>query len=70
MIQQLKLTRNSFCIYKHACFDFLKKVLGTTNSSSVNTSFSSCIILRSIPAFGYQTKIALAYSLNFFGMPL
>ena len=27
-------------IYRHACFDFFKKFLGTTNSSSVNTSFS------------------------------
>ena len=31
----------------HTCFDFFKKLLPTTNSSSVSTSFSSCIILRS-----------------------
>ena len=36
---------------------FLKKSLAMTNSLSVSTSFSSCIILRSILTFGYQTKI-------------
>ena len=60
---------NSFRIYRHVHFDFLKKSLPTTNSSSVNTSFSSCIILRFILAIGYQTKIALTCSLNFLVYP-
>ena len=37
----------TFRIYKHACFDALKKYLAITNSSPVNTLFSSCFILRS-----------------------
>ena len=58
----------SFCIYKHACFDILKKSLTITNSSSVNTLFSSCIILRSALSFGYHTNMALACLLKFFGI--
>ena len=61
---------NSFCIYRYTCFDFFKKSLATTDSLFISTSFSSCIILRSILAFRYQTKIALVYSLSFFGTPL
>ena len=33
----LNLRGNSFCMYKHAYFDFFKKSLVTTNSSSVST---------------------------------
>ena len=57
--------RYPFRIYKHACFDFFKNSLATVNSLSVNTSFSLCIILKSILAFGYQSKMALVFSLNF-----
>ena len=60
--------RNSFRIYKHACFDFFKKFLATTNSSSVCTSFSSCIILRSPLSFGYHTKMVFVCLLKFFGI--
>ena len=59
---------NSFHIYNHACFDFFKKFLATTNSSSVSTSFSSCVILRSPLSFGYHTKMAFAFLLKFFGL--
>ena len=62
------LIYNSIRMYRHACFDFLKKVLATTNSSSVSTSFSSCIVLRSVLSFGYQTKMALTCLLKSFGM--
>ena len=58
----------SFLIYKHACLDFFNWPLTTTNSSSVNTLFSSCINLRSALSFGYQANIALACLLKFFGM--
>ena len=58
----------SFRKYEHACFDFLKKSLTTTNSSFVKTLFSSCIILRSALSFGYHTNMALACLFKFFGM--
>ena len=61
---------NSFCMYRHACFDFFKKSLVTTSSPSVSTSFSSWIILRSALAFGYQTNMALDCLLKFFGMAI
>ena len=59
---------SSFRIYRHVYFDSLKRPLATTNSSSVSTSFSSCIALRSPRSFGYQTNIAFACLLKFFGM--
>ena len=55
----------SFRIYKHACFDVLKKSLTSTNSLSVNKLFSWCIILRSALSFGNHTNMVLAYLLNF-----
>ena len=58
----------SFRIYKHTCFDVLKKSLTINNSSSVNTFFSSCIILGSALSFGYYTNMALACLLKFFGI--
>ena len=60
--------RNSFCIYRHVCFDFHTKFLTTTNSSSVSTSFSLYIILRSPLSLGYHTNMAFACLLIFFGM--
>ena len=57
---------NSFRIYKPACLDFFKRFLATTNSSSVSTSFSSCIIIRSRLSFGYLTNMAFACHLKFF----
>ena len=60
MIQQPKSTRKFVSyIYRHACLDFLKIPLTTINSSSVNTSFSSCIVLRSALFFGYHAKNGL-----------
>ena len=55
-------------MYRHPCFDFLKRVLVTTNSSSVSTSFSSCIALRSPRSFGYHTKMDLAFLLKSLGI--
>ena len=70
MIQQPKQPRKSIMyIYKHEYFFDFKKSLATINSLSTSTSFLSCIVLRSILAFGYQTKIALVCFLNFFGIP-
>ena len=45
-----------------------KKLLATTNSSSVSTSFSSCIIFRSALSFRYHTEMALVCLLKFFGI--
>ena len=59
---------NSFRIYRHACFDLFKKFLATTNSSSVSTSFPSCIILRTSLSYGYHTKMDFACLLKFFGI--
>ena len=50
------------------CFGFFQKFLAMTNSSSVSTSFSPCIVFRSSLSFGYHTKIAVTCFLNFFGM--
>ena len=47
---------------------FLKKALAITNSSSVSTSFSSCIALRSPRSFGYETNMAFACLLKFFSI--
>ena len=58
----------SFCMYKKACFDVLKKTLTMTNSLSASILFSSCIILRSALSLGYQKNMALAWLLKFFGM--
>ena len=66
------LTQNpweySFRIYKHACLDFFSRSFTTTNSSSVNTSFSSWIVLRSPLSFRCHTSIALICLLQFFGI--
>ena len=56
----------SFRMYRHSYLDSLKRPLATTNSSSVSTSFFSCIALRSLRSFGYHTKMALACFLKFF----
>ena len=56
------------CHNKHACFGFFKKFLATTNSSYVNASFSSCIILRSLLSFGCHTNMPLDCLLEYFGI--
>ena len=58
----------SFRMYKHACFDVLKKPLAITNSSTVNTLFLSCNILRSAISFGCDANMALACLPKFFVM--
>ena len=62
------LTQNSrgctFRIYKHACFDALKKSLAITNSSPVNTLFSSCFILRSSLFFAGGEGLPNKYGLG------
>ena len=56
----------SFRTYRHACFDIFKKSLTMTNSLSVNTLFSWCIILSFLP-FPLGTKRIWPWpaSLNF-----
>ena len=57
----------SFRMYKHACFDVLKKSRRMINSPFVNKLSSSFIILRPALSLGYQTNIALACLLTFSG---
>ena len=53
---------------KHAFFDFLKKPLKMTNSSSASTLFSSRVIKISSLYLLHQTNMALARHLRVLGI--